>query len=112
MKNEEIYEKLKRSSFNIGRTVPSRSIDCVDDKLNIKDYTDSNELFFTDNWLPEELKDIPGKYVWIGFPFGRGKTVKKYMPEMMNIANKIKGGIVFDFTRETSMLFVFIPEED
>lgn len=107
--NEEIYEKLRGTSFSIGRTDTTRRKDYLGDKLNIKDFTDSEELFFTDNWLPIELKDIPGKYVWIGFPFGRGKTVRRFLPEMRHIAEQLHGE-VFDFTKDTSMLFVFVPE--
>lgn len=111
MNNQEVFDKLHRIDFNIGETVTNRSMDCLADKLNIEDFTTNTNIFFTDNWLPILLKDIPGKYVWIGFSHGKGKTLKKYLFEMRNVARQISNGIIYDFTNTTDMLFVFIPEE-
>lgn len=112
MENQKILDMLHYIEFNIGNAINTRCQDCLDDKLHIEDYTENKNLFFTDNWLPKELTDIPGKYVWIGFYHGRGKTLKKFLPEMRIVANKIaNNGIVYDFTNETDMLFVFIPED-
>lgn len=112
MNNNDIFEKLHNIRFSIGETITTRGADCLDNKLNIEDYTDDDCIFFTDNWLPMLLKDIPGKYVWIGFKHSRGKNIKKYLPKMRAVANQINGGLVYDYTRETDMLFVFIPEDN
>lgn len=112
MNNKEVLDKLHHISFNIGETTTTRGGDCLSDKLNIEDFTYNPNMFFTDNWLPILLKDIPGKYVWIGYRFGRGRSINKYLPEMRKIARQIPGGIVYDFTDTTNMLFVFIPDED
>ena len=112
MDNREALDKLHRIDFNIGETVTNRGNDCLADKLDIAEFTSNENLFFTDNWLPVLLKDIPGKYVWIGFSFGRGRSLNKYLPEMRSIARKLSPNAeVYDFTNTTSMLFVFIPEE-
>lgn len=112
MDKREALDKLHRIDFYIGETVTNRQGDCLANKLNIEDFTDNENLFFTDNWLPVLLKDIPGKYVWIGFPYGRGHTVKRYLPEMRVVARKLAPNAeVYDFTKTTSMLFVFIPDE-
>ena len=112
MNNREALDKLHYIDFNIGETTTSRQSDCLADKLNMEDFTDNQNLFFTDNWLPILLKDTPGKYVWIGFQFGRGRTVKKYLPIMRSVARQIASNAeVYDFTKTTSMLFVFIPDE-
>lgn len=108
---KKILDDLHYTRFNIGRTDTTRSNDCLDDYLDISDFTDNEDIFFTDNWLPIELKDIPGKYVWIGFTAGRGHTLRRFLPEMERIARQIDGGIIYDFTKDTNMLFVFIPND-
>ena len=106
-----ILDKLHRKPFSISQAIPSRGADCLDRTLDMTDYTEDPDIFFTDNWLPVELKDVPGKYVWIGFPYGRGKTVCRFKPIMMDVARKIHGAEIFDYTDTTNMLFLFIPED-
>lgn len=111
MNNREVLDKLHYIRFNIGETVTNRGGDCLSNKLNIEDFTENQNLFFTDNWLPILLKDIPGKYVWIGFSHGRGRSLNRLLPEMRRVAKQIHNGIIYDFTDTTDMLFVFVPDE-
>lgn len=109
---QDALEKLHCIEFTISETVSNRREDCLANKLDIKEFTENDNLLFTDNWLPVLLKDIPGKYVWIGFRHGKGRSVSKYLPEMKTVARKLSSNSeLYDFTKETDMLFVFIPEE-
>ena len=106
----QILRQIYRNGFSIGRTTSQRSNDCLDRTLDLSKYSNDPDIILTDNWLPIELKDIPGKYVWVGT---RGRYSDRRYSSIattaMDIAKDL-GGTAIDFTDDTQMFFVFIPD--